>query len=126
MMTNAVERTSRMPAQHHEEEYLLPPVNIVESADSYVVEAEMPGVAKEGLEITMEGNTLTLTGRRELLQAPGEALYVESRPVGFRRVFELEPSVDAGRVTAQLTQGVVRLTLPKSERVKPRQIKVTD
>lgn len=126
MTTNAVERTTRMPAQPRDQEFLLSPVNIFETQEGFVIEAEMPGVPKEGLEITMEGNTLTLTGRREVPQVPGEALYVESRPMSFQRAFELEPSVDPGKVTAQLTQGVVRVTLPKSERVKPRQIKVTD
>ena len=53
-------------------DYVVPEVNIFETKDGYVLEAEMPGVSKEGLEITLEGNELTITGRRHLEKIPGE------------------------------------------------------
>src|SRR5581483_7099616 len=99
-------------------------VNIFETKDGYVLEAEMPGVSKEGLEITLEGTELTITGHRQLQPPPGEALFRESQESGFRRVFELDPAIDTAKVSARMEQGVLTLSLPKSERVKPRKISV--
>jgi HSP20 family protein len=108
-----------------ERRYLAPEVNIFETKDEYVLEAEMPGVSKDGLEITLEGNVLTLVGRRSDETPTGEPLYRESRPADYRRVFELDPAIDAERINARVDQGVLTLTLPKAERVKPRKIAVS-
>lgn len=105
-------------------EFTSPEVNIFETKDGYVLQAEMPGVNKEGLEITLEGNELTLVGHRELPPLSGESLFNESHSRDFKRVFELDPAIDTTKVTAQMTQGILKLTLPKSERVKPRKIVV--
>jgi len=105
-------------------EFATPEVNIFETGEGYVLEAEMPGVNKEGLEITLEGTEITIVGRRQTEPLSGEALFVESRPVNYRRVFELDPAIDISKIKARMDQGVLTLTLPKSERVKPRQIKV--
>jgi len=109
-----------------ETRWLLPVVNVMENRDAYLVEAEMPGVAREGLEVTLEGNTLVLTGYREVKPLSGQALYVESKPESFRRVFELDPVIDTAKIAAHLDQGLLTLTLPKAERVKPRKIVVSD
>src|SRR5512143_623095 len=103
-------------------EWASPEVNIYETKDGYVLEAEMPGVNKDGLEITLEGNEITLIGHRHSDTAPGDPLLRERRVVDYRRVFELEPAIDTSKVSAKMEQGVLRLTLPKSERVKPRKI----
>jgi len=107
-----------------ETEYVSPDVNICETKDGYVLQAEMPGVNKEGLEITLEGNEITIVGRRHVEAFNGEALFQESREADYRRVFELDPVIDTAKVSARMEQGVLTLTLPKSERVRPRQIKV--
>ena len=104
--------------------YVVPEVNIFETKDGYVLEAEMPGVNKEGLEITLEGNEITITGRRNHGGTPGNILFRESREADYRRVFELDPAIDTAKVSARMDQGVLTLTLPKSERVKPRKITV--
>jgi HSP20 family protein len=104
--------------------FVAPEVNIFETKDGYVLQAEMPGVSKEGLEITLEDNELTITGNRQVEALPGEALFNESHQVGYRRVFELDPAIDTSKVSARMEQGVLTLTLPKSERVKPRKISV--
>jgi len=101
-----------------------PEVNILETSDGYVLEAEMPGVSKEGLEITLEGNEMTLLGRRKIETLPGEALFRERALADYRRVFELDPAIDTAKIAAKMEQGVLTLTLPKSERVKPRKIVV--
>lgn len=105
-------------------EFVSPEVNIFETADGYVLEAEMPGVDKEGLEITLEGNEITIVGHRKVPALNGEVLFSEARNADFRRVFELDPAIDTTKVSARMDQGVLTLTLPKSERVKPRKIKV--
>jgi HSP20 family protein len=113
----AVERAER-------QEFVAPEVNIFETRDGYVLEAEMPGVNKEGLEITLEGTEITITGRRHREQTPGAPVLRERQEWDYRRVFELDPAIDTAKVSAKMDQGVLTLTLPKSERVKPRKIAV--
>jgi len=101
-----------------------PEVNIFETREGYVLEAEMPGVAKEGLEITLDGTELTITGHRNGGQMPGQPLFQESRAADFQRTFELDPAIDAARISARMEQGILTLTLPKLEKAKPRRITV--
>src|ERR1039457_7224742 len=82
-----------------EREYLSPGVNIFETSDGYVLEAEMPGVTKEGLEITLEGNEITIVGRRMDETAPGDPLFRERAVADYRRGFGLGPAT-APRKTA--------------------------
>src|SRR5580765_7620198 len=121
---NTIQETKPATDRAVRYEYATPEVNIFENKDGYVLEAEMPGVNKEGLEITLEGNELTLVGRRHADAQPGEALFRESAARDYRRVFELDPAIDTTKVSAKVEQGVLTLTLPKSEKVKPRKIKV--
>jgi HSP20 family protein len=107
------------------EEYVSPEVNIFETGDGYVLEAEMPGVGKDGLEITVEENELTITGRRAAESVTGELLFRERSTSNYRRAFELDPAIDNSRIAAKMEAGVLTLTLPKSERVKPRKIAVS-
>lgn len=121
------ENRAEPPARAEEQErYLTPRVDVVETKDGYVLEAEMPGVGKHSLELSLDGNELIITGRRPPKIEVGELVYRESSPLGYRRVFELDPSIDAAKVTARMEQGVLRLTLPKADRVKPRKISVSD
>ena len=122
-----VEKTA--PAQtavaETEREFVRPVVNIYETAESYVLEAELPGVSKEGLSVNVEGNLLTLEGRRAAPVLPEEGyFYRESCAGDFRREFQLDPAIDSGKITARLEQGVLTLTLPKAEAAKPRIIAV--
>ncbi|HEV7868162.1 MAG TPA: Hsp20/alpha crystallin family protein [Chthoniobacteraceae bacterium] len=106
--------------------YVTPPANIREDQDGYVLEAEMPGVGKDGLQITVENGELILLGRRTAAEPAGTQVYRESRRADYRRVFELDSSIDTGKISAKMEQGVLTLRLPKSDSVKPRQIPVTD
>jgi len=107
-------------------EFVKPEVNIYETKDGYLLEAEMPGVDKDGLEITLEGNELTITGRRPDESVDGELLFRERSRVNFQRTFELDPAIDTARINAKINQGLLTLTLPKSEQVKPRRIAVSE
>lgn len=104
--------------------YTTPLANIRETKDGYVLEAEMPGVTKDGLEVTVENGELAIVGRRTPVTESGRNVYRESRGTDYRRVFELDPSIDAGKITAKIEQGVLTLTLPKADSVKPRKITV--
>jgi len=109
------------------EQFVSPEVNIYETKEGYLLEAEMPGVNKEGLEITLEGNELTLTGRRSDERIQGaDLVFAETRPMSYQRVFELDPAVDTAKISAKMEQGILTLTLPKAEKVKPRKITVGD
>lgn len=104
--------------------FLSPPVNITETTEGYVLEAELPGVTRSGLEVLLEGNELTLIGRRQDTIENAELLYRESSPRDFRRTFVLDPSIDTSRIEAKIDHGILKLTLPKAERVKPRKIQI--
>lgn len=112
------------PAQNRQPEFVAPEVNIFETKDGYVVEAEMPGVNKTGLEITVEANELTIIGHRDPEQVSGQPLLRERRFADYRRSFELDPAIDSAKISAKIDQGIVTVTLPKSEKVKPRKITV--
>jgi HSP20 family protein len=108
------------------EEYIVPEVNIFETKDGYVLEADMPGVNKQGLEITLQDNEITIVGHRATVQAPGQPIFRERRQADYRRAFQLDPAIDGAKITAKVNQGILTLTLPKSEQVKPRKIRVDD
>jgi len=111
--------------QQAREQFVAPMATVVENADGYTLEVEMPGVNKEGLEMWVENNELTIVGRRSMPAITGTLIHRESRRENFRRTFELDPSIDAGKVSARIEKGVVTLTLPKAEQVKPRKITVS-
>ena len=126
-IANAGNRAARTNnASANERGYLVPQVNIAETKDSLILEAEMPGVSKEGLEVLLEGNELTIVGRRQTGVPGAEPVYRESSPRDFRREFVLDPSIDTSKLGATIDQGVLKVTLPKTEKVKPRKIQVTD
>ena len=106
------------------EQSIAPAATVLENTDGYTLQVEMPGVSKENLEMWVEKNELTILGRRSTPSAHGTPIHQESRSENFRRSFELDPSIDAGKISAKIEQGVVTLTLPKAEQVKPRKIAV--
>jgi HSP20 family protein len=102
------------------EQFIAPVATVLESTDGYTLEVEMPGVSKENLEMWVENNELTIVGRRSTSLPGGTLLHRESRSENFRRSFEGDPSIDAGKISAKSEPGVVTLTLQKAEEVKPR------
>jgi HSP20 family protein len=121
---NTTVRENRNGERAHGEQFLAPVSSLTEDGEGYILQVEMPGVNKEGLEISVENNELTILGRRSLPTVEGTLIHRESRPHSFRRSFELDPSINTGRISAKIEQGVVTLTLPKAEEVKPRKIAV--
>ena len=103
----------------------MPPASVTEIADGYMLEIEMPGVKKDGLDISVQNNELAIVGQRSLPPVEGTLVHRESRSENFRRLFELDPSIDGDKISANIEQGLVTLTLPKAEHVKPRKITVS-
>jgi len=102
-------------------QYVTPLADVEEG---YTLRAEMPGVDRAGLEITVDKGELTIVGHRQHEANAGEPIYLEIRQADFRRVYEIDPAVDATRIAARIDQGVLTLTLPKAESIKPRKITV--
>ena len=125
MTMNTTVRENRDTDRRQQEQFVAPVASVTEDNDGYTLQVEMPGVSKEGLEISFENNELTLLGRRSLPTIEGTLLHKESRTENFRRVFELDPSIDAKKISARIDQGIVSIKLPKAEAVKPRKITVS-
>ncbi len=106
------------------EQSIAPVATVVENEDGYTLHVEMPGVNKEGLDMWVENHELTIVGRRFMPNVSGTIVHRESRKENFRRAFELDPSIDSQKINAKIEQGVLTLTLPKAEQVKPRKISV--
>lgn len=102
----------------------VPAVNIHQDANGYTLVVEMPGVAKSGVDVTFEDGKLVLTGRRESPVSAAQALHREIQHTNYRRVFDLDPSIDASRIDATIDQGLLTVSLPKAEAAKPRKIEV--
>ena len=122
---NTLTRETRESDRNQAEQFITPPASVREIGDGYMLEIEMPGVKKDGLEISVENNELTIIGRRSLPVVEGTLIHRESRPENFQRMFEIDPSIDADKISAKIDQGLVTLTLPKAEHVKPRKITVS-
>jgi len=122
---NTLTRENRDGDRAQAEQFIAPPASVIEAGDGYTLEVEMPGVNKGGLDISVENNELTIIGRRLFPAVEGTLIHHESRPENFRRRFDLDPSIDANKISAKIDQGLVRLTLPKAEHVKPRKIAVS-
>lgn len=101
-----------------------PRVNIHQDPDGYTLEVDMPGVGKSGVEVTFEDGKLALTGHRAPRAESGNAIYRESTDADYRRVFDLDPSIDSSRIEASIEQGLLTVRLPKAESSKPRKIEV--
>lgn len=104
----------------------LPPVDIVEEADRLVFRAEVPGVAKDDLDIKVENGTLVLRGeKKQERETEGENAHRVERTYGsFSRSFVLPSTVDADKVEARYRDGVLEIVLPKAEEAKPRRISI--
>ena len=105
------------------ERYVRPLVDIYETEDTLTVIADMPGVGRETLNVKVEDSILTIEGH--MAQSPRKpGILEEFTPVSFYREFELSEAVNQERIEASLNNGVLTVTLPKQERVKPRKITV--
>ncbi len=103
-----------------------PALDIAERGDAVVVQAEIPGMNREDLDISVQDNHLTLSGEKKESEEHTEGQYYHSeRRYGtFRREIPLPAGVDADKVEATYRDGILTVTLPKSEEAKPRRIEI--
>ncbi len=103
-----------------------PPVDIFEDEDSVVIKAELPGVDQKDIEVKIEDNTLTLRGERKHDQSIKKENYhrLERYYGAFQRSFSLPLSIAQDRIKASCDRGILTITLPKREEMKPKQISV--
>ena len=102
-----------------------PNVDIIERPDDLLVVADVPGATAEDIDVRYEQGDLTLEARVEPRQSPDTNYLSREYGIGaFRRVFRLSETIDAGRISAEVSNGVLTLHLPKAQSAKPRQIKV--
>ena len=105
-------------------QYSLPAADLHHSAGTYLLEVELPGVAKSGIELSVEDGQLHITGRRANPAPEGKTLHREIAHADFRRVFDLDPTLDTSSIQADLDQGLLKIRLKKAEAHKPRKISV--
>ena len=104
---------------------LVPPVDIWEDGEGIVLKADLPGVARDGLSVGVDGETLTIEGDVTLGESPKlRDVYAEVRAARYRRSFVLGRDLDAEKIAASLTNGVLELRIPKREAAKPRRVSV--
>ncbi|RMF99863.1 MAG: Hsp20/alpha crystallin family protein [Acidobacteria bacterium] len=103
-----------------------PSVDIFENKDQVVLEAELPGMKPEDVNISIENNVLTIQGERKFEKKEEGDNYhrIERRYGSFTRSFTLPPTVDTEKITAEFDNGVLRLTIAKREEAKPRRIEI--
>ncbi|HTJ00778.1 MAG TPA: Hsp20/alpha crystallin family protein [Dongiaceae bacterium] len=104
-----------------------PALDLYEDKDSFIIKAELPGVKKEDVKVSLENGTLTISGEREseVKAEEAEAHHVERYFGRFQRSLSLPTTVAADKVKAQYKDGVLTVTLPKTEAAKPKQIDVS-
>jgi len=119
----STEMTTREGENVSERATARPAVDIYENTDEYLVIADLPAVSKDSLSIHLEDSQLTIEGK--IGDEPGDnALERELRLFSYRRTFELPRFVDRDKVTAEFSNGVLSLHLPKADAVRPRRIAV--
>ena len=109
-----------------EERWFAPNVDVSESDDAITVKAEMPGMKKEDIDITVSDGLLTLSGEKKDEQEEKKENYHvrESRYGAFRRTVRLPADVDADKIDAGYRDGVLTISVPKSERARSKKIEV--
>jgi HSP20 family protein len=103
-----------------------PAVDLYEDNDHLIVRVELPGMNKESIDISLHEGVLTVAGERKAEELPaGSEAYRSERFYGrFQRTLDLPKPVEADRVSAHYRDGILTITLPKTEEAKPRQIEV--
>jgi len=111
-------------ATRDESLYIAPPVDIFETEENLTVIADLPGVKSDEVEIRVEDNILTIKGKAAY-QPSASLLREEFALHGYYRQFQLSDMIDQNKIFAESKNGVLAITLPKAEKTKPRQIKVS-
>ena len=105
------------------EKYIRPAVNIIETEEGLVLTADIPGAAKETLDVNVEKGILTISAPTSHTM-PGQPVYQEFELANYYRQFSIPESLDHEKARADFTNGILTLTVPKAEAAKPKRIEV--
>jgi HSP20 family protein len=124
-LTSTRDEVQGKPALARNDAALLPPVDVIEDATGITLYADMPGVAKDSLQLRVDGDQLTLEGEMTLALPQGmQPTHAEVQRSHYRRAFTLSKELDADKVSAEMNQGVLRVRIPKAAHAQPRRVQV--
>ena len=119
------ETGSAQDLKQQEQQAILPAVDIFENESGITVQADMPGVSKDRLDVHIDSDTLSIEGRAVIPMPEGmDALHADIRSTHYQRSFSLSRELDTDRIEAGLKDGVLTLRIPKREEHRPRRIEV--
>ncbi len=124
MSNEMVKQETQTPERVSERPSVAPLVDLYENGDELLLVADMPGVHKDGLDIQFRDGVLSLEGRREAGREGASLVRAEYRVADFVRHFTVPDGIDVEKIDASLSDGVLKLRLPKAAALKPRKIKV--
>jgi HSP20 family protein len=124
-MNTLTQTRDQTPATRDERPALLPPVDVIEDAGGITLYADLPGVARDKLHLRVEGDQLGIEADLSV-PAPAELkpLHAEVTRQQYRRTFTLSKELDATQVSAELSQGVLRVRIPKAAHAQPRRVEI--
>jgi HSP20 family protein len=102
-----------------------PALDLYQDRDHFTVVVDLPGMKKEEIDLSLHGDSLTISGERKREEKDDQGLRSERFYGGFQRTITLPSAVDASKVKASYQEGVLQIVLPKAEEAKPRQIEVS-
>ncbi len=121
--TLPVTHENHIPTKPEEEAFTRPPVDIYENSAELVVICDLPGISSDHVDVDVDNDILTISGKTEFPAHPEES-YREFNRMSFYRQFELSEEVDPEKISADFKNGVLTLRLPKTERPEPRKITI--
>ena len=113
-----------VPATREQSPVTAPPVDIYETAEGLMVLADLPGVAINDVDISVEEDQLIIRGQSSTAPGAADSQHREFRLADFHRQFELGKEVDQEKISAEAMDGVLTISLPRAEKVKPKKIEV--
>ena len=117
--------TLNVPQRPEPANWYTPLVDIIENGDSFIFQADLPGVSADGLDVSYENGTLTIAAKTNMRQPQGHQYVWREYGIGnFYRQFTLNTPIDADGIRAELKNGVLELHVPKAEHAKPRKIEI--
>ena len=124
-MSNDVTTKNTQAPSTRQEPALLPPVDVIEDGTGITLWADLPGVPKDKLNLRVESDTLSIDAELVLPLPQGmEATHAEVQLARYRRAFTLSKELDPTKVSAELSNGVLRVRIPKAEHAQPRRIEI--
>jgi len=124
--TQVAKTKQEAPAQARRVQYLRPHYEIAQDKEAYTVKVYLPGVSKEGVNVTVDKDTLSVEAQRSKLGADGwKPRYREIPEADYRLRLDLNVPVDSDNISAKTEQGVLTITLPVAEEAKPRRISIS-